>query len=757
MSSALRAFRRSLITAPIFGWARHVIPGISATESEAIEAGSVWWDGDLFSGNPEFDKLLRIPIAQLSAEERAFMDGPVETLCGMIDDWQVQSEFDLPPDVWAYIKEKRFLGMIIPQKYGGLGFSATCHSEVIRKLSTSSLTASVTVMVPNSLGPGELLMQFGSEEQKQFYLPRLADGREIPCFGLTSADAGSDASAMRDHGIVCWGEWKGERVLGLRLNWSKRYITLCPVATLIGLAVKVFDPDHLLGNVEELGITVVLVPADTPGVTRGRRHYPAHQVFQNGPTQGKDVFLPLGQIIGGREQIGKGWKMLMSALAAGRGISLPSLSAGGIAFCAHATGAYARVRKQFGLPISAFEGVEAPLARIAGLAYLVDAARRLTCTAIDLHEHPAVVTAIMKYHATERLRIAINDAMDIHGGKAVMEGPHNYLGSVYRAVPVAITVEGANIMTRNLMIFGQGAIRCHPYLLAEMQALADDNRRRGLDAFDRAFWGHVGHAFANTGRALWRSWMRAGKTPHSCAPEVRAYYRQLTRYSSVLAFLSDMSLLVLGGALKRKELVSARLGDILAELYLLSSVLKRYEDEGRQEADKPLVEWCMAEGLKTMEHAVDSTLHNFPSRFVASLMRFVIRADAKNRRGISDAVTLACARLISRSTETRERLTPDLFHGRQGSSVAILENAFRLVQEAEPIERRLREAKISDWRRPAAASVLSSSEKTLLEETEQAVQATLMVDDFTPEELAGSQPKTQHQDDWVHAPNRISH
>ena len=453
------SLRRDLITRPIYAWAHKALPPMSDTEREALEAGDVWWDADLFTGNPDWSKLLAFAPAKLTDEETAFLNGPVKQLCAMVDEWKVNWEWrDLPPEVWDFIKRNKFLGMIIPKDYGGLGFSPYAHSEVVRKISSRSVTAAVTVMVPNSLGPGELLMHFGTDEQRNKWLPGLAEGREIPCFGLTSPEAGSDAASMIDTGIICKGTFNGKETLGLRLNWHKRYITLGPVATLLGLAFKAYDPDHLIGSEDELGITVALIPTDLPGVTIGHRHLPAMQVFQNGPNWGKDVFIPMDFIIGGQERIGQGWKMLMTALAAGRGISLPSQSSAGAAYCARATGAYARIREQFHVPIAKFEGIEEPLARIAGTAYQLDAARRLTCGALNQGIHPAVISGIMKLHATERLRIVVDDAMDIHGGKAVIDGPQNYMGNLYRSVPVAITVEGANILTRNLIVFGQGSV-----------------------------------------------------------------------------------------------------------------------------------------------------------------------------------------------------------------------------------------------------------------------------------------------------------
>ena len=713
----------------LYNWARKALPQMSETERVAIEAGDVWWDAALFSGNPDWRELLKVPVARLTDEEQAFLDGPVEQLCRMIDDWRVRFEwFDLPPAVWAFIKQKKFLGMIIPKAFGGLGFSPLAHSEVVRKISTRSLTAAVTVMVPNSLGPGELLMKYGTEAQKQHYLPRLANGREIPCFGLTSLEAGSDAGAMTDTGVVCWGRHEGNRVLGMRLNWSKRYITLCPIATIIGLAFRLHDPDGLLGGAEDLGITAALVPAKTPGVTTGHRHYPAHQVFQNGPTQGHDVFLPLDAIIGGQAQIGQGWRMLTSALAEGRGISLPSLSAAGLVVSARTAGAYARIREQFGLPIARFEGVAAPLGRIAASAYLVDGARRLTCVGLGLDHKSAVIAAIMKAHATERMRTAVNDALDIHGGKGVMDGPHNYIGDLYRAIPISITVEGANILTRNLMIFGQGAIRCHPFLLKEMMALDREDR----PAFYKAFNAHLLHAVATFGRALGRSWTRGALAPRPMGGKLGGHYAQLSRYSAVLAFLSDMAFLSLGGGLKRKEMISARLGDILAELYLLSGTLKRFEDEGRQAEDQPLVDAAMADGLARMEKAVDEILANFPARPLAWLLRLIVPGDAKARRGPDDDLLLRAAAVITEPGPARDRLTCNVFLPQDDDGVARLERAFALTIAADPVRRRLRQAKVKDWRKAQADGLVSEEEAKQLEAAELAVDLAASVDDFAP-------------------------
>jgi acyl-CoA dehydrogenase len=733
----IASFRRDWITRPIFRWAQHVLPSLSDTEREAIEAGDVWWDADLFSGNPDWTKLLAFAPATLSGEEQAFLEGPVDELCCMLDDWHINWELrDLPPQVWDFLKSRKFFAMIIPKQYGGLGFSAYAHSEIIRKISTRSICGAVTAMVPNSLGPGELLHQFGTKEQQDYWLPRLAEGSEIPCFGLTSPEAGSDAAAMMDSGVVCRGIWQGREMLGIKLNWHKRYITLAPIATLLGLAFKLSDPDRLVGDREALGITVALVPTSLPGVEIGRRHLPALHMFQNGPTWGHDVFIPMDHVIGGIAQAGKGWKMLMSALAAGRGISLPSLSAGGSAFAAHVCGAYARIREQFHVPIGRFEAIEERLGRIAATAYLLDAARRLTCAGIDHGHKPAVITAIIKQQATERLRVVANDAMDIHGGKAVQEGPLNYLGSFYRAVPLGITVEGANIVTRSLIQFGQGAIRSHPYLLKEITALEDPDPRRALDEFDRAFWAHVGHSFANGLRAFARAWTGGKLAPAPAAGRARRFYQLLGRYASAFALAADFALLTLSAGLKRREMISARFADILSELYLLSAVLKRWEDEGRQEADLPLVEWCMQSGSATIEARLDEILANLPARPVAWLLRFMLLPFGVRRGGPSDRLTQACAGLLLTPSATRDRLTADIFHGTGGNGLARLERAFELTIATEPLHDRLHQANVRDIEKARQQNVINDVEAAQLHAAAQAVAAAVAVDDFAPEELS---------------------
>ncbi|SEE20460.1 acyl-CoA dehydrogenase [Bradyrhizobium erythrophlei] len=737
------SFRRDYLSKPIFSWARGVLPTMSDTEREALEAGDVWWDADLFTGNPDWSKLLAFAPAKLTDEENAFLHGPVDELCAMLDEWKINWEWrDLPPEVWAFIKAKKFFGMIIPKEFGGLGFSPYAHSEVVRKISSRSLTAAVTVMVPNSLGPGELLMRFGTKEQQDKWLPRLAAGQDIPCFGLTSPEAGSDAASMIDTGIICKGNFEGREVLGLKLNWHKRYITLGPVATLLGLAFKAYDPDHLVGSEDELGITVALIPTHLPGVSIGQRHLPAMQVFQNGPNWGRDVFIPLDYIVGGQERLGQGWKMLMTALAAGRGISLPSLSAAGAAYAARTTGAYARIREQFGISISKFEGIEEPLARIAGTAYLLDAARRLTCAALNEGHHPAVISGIMKLHATERMRIAIDDAMDIHGGKAVIDGPQNYLGGLYRSVPVGITVEGANILTRNLIVFGQGAIRAHPYLLQEMNALSESDRDKGLTAFDTAFWKHVGHSFATMFRAWGRSWTFGLFAPAPDAGDATEFYRQLSRYSSAFALCADMALLTLGGALKRKEMLSARFGDILSELYLLSAALKRWQDEGRQKEDLPALQWCMASGFKTIENRFAEILANLPNRPVAWMLKFLIQPFGARVTGPSDSVVHLCAQLVLSPSAARDRLTPDLAFVEDDGGIARLEKAFRLVTESEDAAKQLRAARLHDWKEAVKKGVITEADGEKLAAAHEAVAKVIEVDDFAPEALSPIYKKT---------------
>ncbi|BDA83071.1 acyl-CoA dehydrogenase [Aureimonas sp. SA4125] len=726
------SFRREKLTRPIFKWAKGVLPQLSSTESEAIGAGTVWWDGELFSGSPDWDKLLAMKPARLSPDEQAFMDGPVNALCAMIDDWQISArDHDLPPEVWDFMRREKFFGMIIPKEYGGLGFSHTAHSEVVRKVSSASVAAGVTVMVPNSLGPGELMVHFGTQAQRDHWLPRLADGREIPCFGLTSAEAGSDAAAMTDRGVIAHGEHEGREVLGVRLNFAKRYITLGPVATVMGLAFKLFDPEGHLKRGEALGITVALIPTTTPGVTVGDRHVPFSS-FQNGPLVGEDVFIPMDWILGGEAQIGQGWTMLMTALAAGRSISLPSQSAAGAAYCARVSGAYARVRQQFNLPIGMFEGIQEPLAELAANAYQIDAARRLTIAALDEGHRPSVISAIMKAHSTYRMRESVDLAMDIHGGKAIMDGPKNYLANLYKSVPIGITVEGANILTRNLMIYGQGAIRAHPYMLKEMRALADPDSEKGLAAFDTHFWAHAGHAAMNALSATLRGWTGGLAAPAPSGAAFTGHWRQLSRYSAAFALLSDLSLLTLGGGLKRREMLSARLGDILSELYLTAAALKRFEDEGRPEADKPVIEYIFAKGTYRMGVAFNGVLENLPARWAALLVRLLCFPFGIPLPAPTDEIVTELAEILMRPSSQRDRLTPDLYlgEGREGHPVRDLEEAFERVAAVAPIDRKMREAKIRQPQQALDEGIVTPAEFQELAGAREAVARVVAVDAF---------------------------
>ncbi len=690
------ALRTSLISDRILALYRRILPDMSATEKEAIDAGTVWWDADLFSGRPDWDKLLAIPEPRLSAEEQAFLDGPVEALCAMCDDWEITHERqDLPPQVWQFIKDNGFLGMIIPRKYGGLGFSAIGHSAVVMKLSTRSSAAAITVMVPNSLGPGELLLHYGTDEQKSHYLPRLAKGLEIPCFALTSPEAGSDAAAIPDSGVVCKGTWQGKEVLGMRVTWDKRYITLGPVATLLGLAFRLYDPEKLLGSQTDLGITCALVPTNTPGVEIGRRHLPLNAVFQNGPTTGKDVFMPLEWIIGGPGYAGKGWMMLMGCLAAGRAISLPTSAVGGVKALTRFTGAYARVRSQFRTPIGRLEGVEEALGRIAAHCYMMDATRIMTAGAVDLGEKPAVLSAIAKYHMTERSRACVNDAMDIHGGKGICLGPNNWIGRGYQMTPIAITVEGANILTRTLIIFGQGAIRAHPYVLREMRAAKEMEGAEASREFDDALTSHIGHVISNGVRAFVFGITRAAfaPVPSNAAKETRHYYKHVSRMSAAFAFLADVSMLAMGGALKRKEKISGRLGDVLSMMYLVSATLKRYEDQGRLKEDLPLVRWSVRDALYAAQRAIDQVLSNFPSKTLATLLRFALFPLGMPFRPPLDSRNHECAAIALEPGAARERLTAGMYVPKgESDATGRLEAAFLATVACEPLEKKLRKA-----------------------------------------------------------------
>lgn len=735
---SFRTFRRDYVTRPIHRWARGALPKLSRTEEEALAAGEVWWEAELFTGNPDWRKLREVRAPRLTEEEQRFLDGPCRDLCDLIDDWTINTQTARLPDAaWEIMRRNGFFGMIIPKSYGGLGFSAFAHSEVVRFISTRSLVAAVTVMVPNSLGPGELLLQFGTDAQKDHWLPRLADGRELPAFGLTSEAAGSDAAAMEDTGIVCKGMWKGKEVLGLRLNWSKRYITLSPVCTVLGLAFRMQDPDRLLGGETEIGITCALVPTDLDGVETGRRHIPSGQMFQNGPTTGTDVFVPLDHIIGGPDYAGRGWMMLMSALAAGRGISLPSLASAAASLSAHTSGAYARIREQFGIPIAKFGGVQEGLARLASGAYALDAARRLTCAGLDEGRALAVISGIMKANGTYRMREAVNDAMDIHAGKAVIDGPRNYLSMLYKALPIGITVEGANILTRSMIIFGQGAIRAHPHLLTEMEALADPDDATSLDRFDTAFWAHAGHTLRTLGRAAGRAWTGGRLAPAPDGP-ARTIYRGMARWSAAFALTADFALLTLGGDLKRREMLSGRLGDVLSELYILSATVKRWEDEGALAEDRPLLDFAAGIAFDKMGRSLDLVLANLPARWAAWLLRPLI-LPRSHSRGPSDRLTEECADLISTAGPARNRIKGACHGGCDRDGIRHLNAAFDAVTDCAPLMKRLREMDLT-VEQARADGRLSAEDAARIDDMRARVVEVVRVDDFAPDEIAAMFP-----------------
>jgi len=752
----VKPWRQQWISGPFLEQFRRMLPSMSETEQVALDAGTVGWEGELFAGRPDWNVLKRQPYLELTVEEQAFLDGPVQKLCEMLDNWNItHRDADLSPETWEFLKKHRFFGMIIPKQYGGLGFSAMAHRAVLQKISSVCAVAGSTVAVPNSLGPAELLLHYGTEEQKNYYLPRLARGEEIPCFGLTGPTAGSDATSIPDYGIVCRGEYKGKEVLGIRLNFDKRYITLAPVATLIGVAFQMYDPDGLLGDQRDLGISLALVPRGTKGLEVGRRHLPLNLPFQNGPVRGKDVFVPLDTLIGGVDMAGQGWRMLVECLSVGRAISLPSTSTGGTKMAALATGAYARIRKQFGMSIGRFEGIELPLARIAANAYATSALSRMTATAVDLGEKPAVPSAIAKYHTTEMARESIRDAMDVHGGKGVILGPRNYLGRGWEGIPISITVEGANILTRSLMIFGQGAIRCHPFVLKEMEAARIENQRERTERFDDLLFRHVGYSIRNAARSLvlGLSFGKFAIVPHD--RKTAKYYQKLSRYSASLAFVSDIAMLTLGGKLKQKEHLSGRLGDVLSELYICSAMLKRYEAQGRPAADQAILAWAFHNSIYRIQLALRLVVDNFPNRYMRALLRLVVFPFGRREKAPGDRLTHKVAQLLLAPSDTRNRLTEGVFRSETSKHpVCFMERALPQVIRAEPIDRKFAKAlKQGDlegitWEEQLASAVeknvITREEAGILDHVRELVAEIIAVDDFDSEELkAGRQPDTR--------------
>jgi acyl-CoA dehydrogenase len=733
---------KSTLAEKAFNHLADAMPPLSKTERDALESGTVSWEGELFNGKPNWKNLTEIPKPTLTKEEQDFIQGPVQEACEMTNDWQVtHHDLDLTPQTWQYLKDKGFFGIVIPKEYGGKEFSEMAHSEILTILAGRSVTLSTTVAVPNSLGPAMLLVRYGTKQQKNYYLPRLAKGLEVPCFALTSQDAGSDATALTDYGIVEKREVEGKQIIGIRLNWKKRYITLAPVATILGLAFKMFDPKGLLGSEEELGITCALIPTNTPGVKIGNRHLPLNITFQNGPTEGKDVFVPIDCIIGGEQGIGQGWRMLVECLSVGRAISLPASSCGGAKVATLSTGAYSQIRRQFRTPLAKFEGIQEALARICGYTYAAEAIRKFTVNLIDQGERPSVPTAISKYHVTELGRKIAQDSTDIHAGKAIMLGPNNYLARGYQSVPISITVEGANILTRCMIIFGQGVIRCHPFVLKEMQALQDNDKI----GFAKLLQQHIGHTTSNAAGSLLHALTgsKLAKTPEG---PLKFYYQQLSRACCAMAFVSDVALLTLGGKLKFKESLSARLGDLLSMTYIMSSVLKRFEDEGKQTEDKPLAKWTLNYCLNQYWHAMQGILANMPNKVIGRALKVIIMPLGKPHFENSDKDNKRIVGLFTKPSETRQRLTDNTFISQnKNEGLAAVENAFQLVTKNQDLLERFYNATKSyssssinmqeAIQKTLQAKIIDNDEAKILVEIDRACSIAISVDDFNLEGL----------------------
>ena len=745
---SVEAIRKPLLITPIYGAVKSILPRVSRTEQEALDAGTVGWDAELFSGRPDWSKLNAIRPLTLTAEEQAFIDGPTNEVCAMIDDWDTRNNrADLSPEVWQFLKDKGFLGMLIAKEHGGLGFRAQAQSMIVSKIASRSVAAGITVMVPNSLGPGELLEKYGTHEQKEKYLGRLAKGLEVPCFALTGVHSGSDAGGMRDIGIVGKGMHQGKEVLGVRLSFDKRYITLAPIATLVGLAFILKDPENLLGRGENIGITLALVPHDHPGVEIGRRHFPARQAFMNGPVRGKDVFVPMEFLIGGIDYAGQGWRMLMECLSTGRAISLPAIGTTSIKQALRVTSAYARVRRQFGIPVGIMEGVAEPLGEMVKRAYTYEASRRLTASMVDEGQRPAVISALLKYRTTEAMRDSVDESFDIHGGRAIQDGPGNYLFGGYMATPVAITVEGANILTRTLMTFAQGVLRAHPFLYKEIEAAQNKDRKAGIDQFDSAFGGHTKFMLRNIAASFLHGLSNGAFASTPNQGPMAGWYRKLHRYSQAFALTADWTTVFLGGQLKRKQKISGRMADILGDLYLMSATLRRFEDEGRIAEDKPLVDAIMADRIAAIEQTFGEVFANFPNAIFAWAMRVLCFPLGRHAKPASDRVNYRFVRAVLRPGAFRDRLTTGTYVSMDPNDVTgVLEDAFLKVTEAEEIEakfvkaalkgvieRRLDRDAIDD---AVAAGVLNSNEAGIMRAADEATDRVVKVDDFAPDELA---------------------
>lgn len=732
--------RRSLLSDKLFKIAANVLPRMSETEKTALEAGTVWFDGDIFSGNPNWEKLFQYKSFNLTEEEQAYIDGPVEKLCEMLDDWQIQQDRELPSEVWDYIKQEKFFGLVIPKEYGGLGFTASGHSAVVTKIATRSIAAAVTVMVPNSLGPGELLVHYGTDEQKKKYLSKLATGEDIPCFALTGPEAGSDAGAMQSYGHVVKRKVRGKEVIGVSLDFNKRYITLAPIATLVGLAFKLKDPDKILSDDVERGITCALLPRNIKGMTIGNRHDPMGVPFANGPIQGKDVFIPISSIIGGEEGIGNGWRMLVESLAAGRSISLPSMSVGAAQLATRVSGAYATIREQFDTPIGRFEGVEELLARIVGYTYMMDATRRVTGAAIDQGEKPSVLSGTVKAYLTEGMRKTLNDAMDLRAGAAIIRGPQNILSRAYSAIPIGITVEGSNVLTRSMIIYGQGAIRSHPYLLKEMTALQTDNKAE----FDIYFWKHISQVFSNLARSVILGLsIRLGLSRIITSSELSYSMTRLSYLSSVFSFVSDLALATYGGTLKRKEMISGRFADAFSWIYIGATTMKRYH-ENKNDEEKPLLEWCISTACHNAYEALLMTIDNIPNMIIRGVLRLLLFPLGLRFSVPDDQLTSQAASSILDGGALREKLSEDVYvPGADDPALGRLEHALRTAVEVLPLKRKLRIARKEGIitarygqemiNEGLAANIITESEADEIIKYDLLLSEVIDVDDFEPE------------------------
>jgi acyl-CoA dehydrogenase len=745
--------RQLLFTRPVMNLMKGFMPKISETERTALEAGVVWIEADLFSGKPDFKKILAEPYPQLTKDEKAFLDGPCEKLCEMLDAWKIWKERDFEPHVWDFMKKEKFFGMIIPKEYGGLGFSALAHSEVVQKVSSRSIAACVTVMVPNSLGPAELLVHYGTKEQKDHYLPRLADGREVPAFALTEPTAGSDAGSLTASGVLFKGT---DGKMYMKLNWNKRWITLAAISSVLGVAFRLYDPEKLLGKTEDLGITCALIPTSTAGVVLGRRHDPLGVPFYNCPTQGKDVIVSVDAIIGGIEHAGKGWQMLMECLAAGRGISLPSQSVGGAKIGTRVCSAHSVVRQQFGVSIGSFEGVEEPLARLFGFTYGLEAMRVFTLGALDKGIKPPVITAMAKYYSTELSRKLVNDAMDIMGGTGISFGPKNLIGQYYVAMPIGITVEGANILTRTLIVFGQGALRAHPYAFKEVNAV----EKNDLKGFDGAFWAHVGHIVRNSFRSFVLSVTRGYVAPAPVHRGLKMYVRRLTWASASFAIMSDIAMGTLGGSLKFREKITGRFADILAWMYIATSTLRRFEADGRREQDLPFAKFVLKHALTEIQHAFDGIFDNMygvqQKTLSGKLIFGTFKIIFKDIIGLwsrfnsigsqaSDHLQQVMCHAVLKGGDVRDHLTAGIYVPKDPKEhFAQLENAMSLSLQSEAIEKKVSHArrtkvlpKVKGEALLEAArekGVITADEYQLVKKAAQARWEVIQVDDFSADQ-----------------------